>query len=166
MLKGYVKVLLDRLNLVTEEKSLEDERFGDALEITANGKTIARLGKVSPKLLKEFDIDQDCFYAEIELETCQALRKTDNFKFVDIPKFNKIRRDLALLVDKDVSYADLYASARKNKSKFLKNINLFDVYRRQKLTRRQEILRDEFRIVKRGKNLRRQRNYRSNELAD
>mgnify|MGYP000001539441 FL=1 len=128
MLKGYVKVLLDRLNLVTEEKSLEDERFGDALEITANGKTIARLGKVSPKLLKEFDIDQDCFYAEIELETCQALRKTDNFKFVDIPKFNKIRRDLALLVDKDVSYADLYASARKNKSKFLKNINLFDVY--------------------------------------
>ena len=45
MLKGYVKVLLDRLNLVTEEKSLEDERFGDALEITANGKTIARLGK-------------------------------------------------------------------------------------------------------------------------
>ena len=42
MLKAYVKVLLDRLNLVTEEKSfLEDERFGDALEITANGKTIA-----------------------------------------------------------------------------------------------------------------------------
>ena len=32
------------------------------------GKTIVRLGKVSPKLLKEFDIDQDCFYAEIELE--------------------------------------------------------------------------------------------------
>ena len=42
MLKGYVKVLLDRLNLVTEEKSLEDERFGDALEIIANGKTIDR----------------------------------------------------------------------------------------------------------------------------
>ena len=62
------------------------------------------------------------------MEVCQELRSKGNFKFVDIPKFNKIRRDLALLVDKNVYYADLYASARKNKSKFLKNINLFDVY--------------------------------------
>lgn len=128
MLKAYVKTLLDKLNIVTEEKSLEDERFSDALEIISGKKIIARLGKVSPKLLKEFDIEQDCYYAEIELETCQALRKTDNFKFVDIPKFNKIRRDLALLVDKNVSYAELYKAAKKNPSKFLKNINLFDVY--------------------------------------
>lgn len=128
MLKAYVKVLLDKLNLTIEEKSLEDDRFFDALELVSNGKTIARLGKVSPQLLKEFDIEQDCFYAEIELETCQTLRNTGNFKFVEIPKFNKIRRDLALLVDKKVTYAELYQSARKNKSKFLKNINLFDVY--------------------------------------
>ena len=128
MLKAYVKVLLDKLNFNTVEKPLEDIRFDDALEITAGGKTIARLGKVSHQFLKDFDIDQDCYYAEIELETCQALRKTDNFKFVDIPKFNKIRRDLALLVDKNVSYADLFKAAKKNPSKFLKNINLFDVY--------------------------------------
>ena len=128
MLKAYVKILLDKLNLTFVEKPLEDERFADALEIISGKKTIARLGKVSPQLLKEFDIEQDCFYAEIELETCQALRKTDNFKFVDIPKFNKIRRDLALLVDKNVSYADLFKAAKKNPSKFLKNINLFDVY--------------------------------------
>ncbi len=128
MLKAYVKILLDKLNLTFVEKPLEDERFADALEIISGKRTIARLGKVSPQLLKEFDIEQDCFYAEIELETCQALRKTDNFKFVDIPKFNKIRRDLALLVDKNVSYADLFKAAKKNPSKFLKNINLFDVY--------------------------------------
>lgn len=128
MLKAYVKILLDKLNLTFVEKPIEDERFADALEIISGKKTIARLGKVSPQLLKEFDIEQDCFYAEIELETCQALRKTDNFKFVDIPKFNKIRRDLALLVDKNVSYADLFKAAKKNPSKFLKNINLFDVY--------------------------------------
>jgi len=128
MLKAYVKILLDKLNLTFVEKPLEDERFADALEIISVKRTIARLGKVSPQLLKEFDIEQDCFYAEIELETCQALRKTDNFKFVDIPKFNKIRRDLALLVDKNVSYADLFKAAKKNPSKFLKNINLFDVY--------------------------------------
>ena len=128
MLKAYVKVLFDKLNLETEEISLEDDRFGDALEIISKGNTIARLGKVSPNLLKEYDIDQDCFYAEIEIETVQKLRSKENFKFVDIPKFNKIRRDLALLVDKNVNYAELYKLAKKNPSKYLKNINLFDVY--------------------------------------
>ena len=128
MLKAYVKVLFDKLSLETEEISLEDDRFGDALEIISKGNTIARLGKVSPKLLKEYDIDQDCFYAEIETETVQKLRTKENFKFVDIPKFNKIRRDLALLVDKNVNYAELYKLAKKNPSKYLKNINLFDVY--------------------------------------
>lgn len=128
MLKAYVKILFDKLSLETEEISLEDDRFGDALEIISKGNTIARLGKVSPKLLKEYDIDQDCFYAEIETETVQKLRSKENFKFVDIPKFNKIRRDLALLVDKNVNYAELYKLAKKNPSKYLKNINLFDVY--------------------------------------
>ena len=127
-LKSFVNILLSKLNLETEEVSLEDERFSDALEIVSAGKTIARLGKVSPKLLKDFDIEQECFYAEIELETAQQLRSKDNFKFVDIPKFNKIRRDLALLVDKNVTYAALYQLAKKNPSKYLKNINLFDVY--------------------------------------
>lgn len=127
-LKSFVNILLSKLNLKTEEISLEDERFADALEIVANGKTIARLGKVSAQLLKDFDIEQDCFYAEIELETAQKLRSTENFKFVDIPKFNKIRRDLALLVDKNVTYAELYQSAKKNPSKYLKSVNLFDVY--------------------------------------
>ncbi|MBN9312219.1 MAG: phenylalanine--tRNA ligase subunit beta [Chryseobacterium sp. 39-10] len=127
-LKSYVKVLLDKLQLDIDEKPLIDGRFSDALELTADGKTVARLGKISKELLKDADIDQECFYAEIELENCQKLRSTENLKFVDIPKFNKIRRDLALLIDKDVSYDELYQSARKNRSKFLKNISLFDVY--------------------------------------
>lgn len=127
-LKSYVRVLLDKLNLNIEEQSLEDARFSDALQLTSGGKTIARLGKVSSELLKDADIDQECFYAEIELENCQELRSKGNLKFKDIPKFNKIRRDLALLIDKNVTYAELYQSAKKNPSKYLKNINLFDVY--------------------------------------
>ncbi len=127
-LKSYVKILLDKLNLNIEEKPLEDSRFSDALELTSNGKTIARLGKVAPEMLKDADIEQECFYAEIELDTCQNLRSKENLKFIDIPKFNKLRRDLALLIDKNISYADLYKSAKKNPSKYLKNINLFDVY--------------------------------------
>ena len=86
------------------------------------------LSSLSADLLKDADIDQACFYAEIELEICQELRAKDNLKFKDITKFNKIRRDLALLIDKNVSYEELYITAKKNPSKYLKNVNLFDVY--------------------------------------
>ena len=127
-LKSYIKVLLDKLNLNIEEKALEDERFSDALQLISNGEVIARLGKVSPEFLKNADIDQECFYAEIEIETCQKLRANGDLKFVDIPKFNKIRRDLALLIDKNITYSELYQAAKKNPSKYFKNINLFDVY--------------------------------------
>lgn len=127
-LKAYVKVLLEKLNLELHESALEDQRFSDALEIKSGDKTLARLGKVSLQMLKDFDISQEVFYAEIELENCQTLRTKENLKFIDIPKFNKIRRDLALLVDKTITYAELYELAKSNKSPFLKNVNLFDVY--------------------------------------
>ncbi|MEC5156139.1 phenylalanine--tRNA ligase subunit beta [Chryseobacterium sp. MP_3.2] len=127
-LKSYVKILLDKLNITIEEKFLDDNRFSDGLEMVSQGKTIARLGKVSAEMLKNADLDQECFYAEIELEIAQELKALENLKFVDIPKFNKTRRDLALLVDKNVNYADLYKTAKNNPSKYLKNINLFDVY--------------------------------------
>ncbi|MDR2206465.1 MAG: phenylalanine--tRNA ligase subunit beta [Flavobacteriaceae bacterium] len=127
-LKGFVKLLLDKLNLETEEKYLEDARFSDALEISAGKNILAKIGKVAPKMLKEYGIDAEVFYAEIELETVQNLRSKTDLKFSDVPKFNKIRRDLALLLDKNVAYSELYRLARKNKSPYLKNINLFDVY--------------------------------------
>lgn len=127
-LKAYVKVLLEKLAIDYKETALSDNRFSDALAYEADGKVLVRIGKVAPQMLKDFDIDQECFYAEVELEYAQKLRSENELKFRDIPKFNKIRRDLALLIDKNVNYEDLYRAARKNKSPYLKNINLFDVY--------------------------------------
>jgi phenylalanyl-tRNA synthetase beta chain len=127
-LKAFVKVLLERLAIDYKEVALSDNRFSDALAYESEGETLVRIGKVAPQMLKDFDIDQDCFYAEIELEFAQELRSKNELKFKDIPKFNKIRRDLALLIDKNVTYQDLYQTAKKNKSPFIKNINLFDVY--------------------------------------
>ena len=132
-LKSYVNVLLGKLDLPFEEKPLDDERFSEALEFFSNDQTIARLGKVAPALLKSFDIDQEVYYAEIELEYCQRLRSTEELKFKNIPKFNKLRRDLALLVDKNTRYAELYKSAKDLNSPYLKTINLFDVYEGENL---------------------------------
>jgi len=127
-LKAYVKVLLKKLTVDYKEVALSDERFSDALAYETDGRVLVRIGKVSAQMLKDFDIDQECFYAEIELEFAQELRSANELKFKDIPKFNKIRRDLALLIDKNVNYEDLYQTAKKNKSPYIRNINLFDVY--------------------------------------
>ena len=131
-LKAYVNVLLSRSNLDLEEIPNQDERFSEGLELVANGKTIARMGKVAAQLLKDADVAQECFYAEIELETVQSFRNNAEMKFQEISKFNKIRRDLALLVDQNVSYAELYSKADQV-SKIIKEINLFDVYEGENL---------------------------------
>lgn len=128
VLKGYTVSLLQKTGLAIDENALEDNRFGDALELMINGKTVARLGVVSQEMLKMYDIDQPVYYAEIEIETVQSLRSRDNLKFAEIPKFNRNRRDLALLVDRTVMYSDLYRSIQKNAAATVKKVNLFDVY--------------------------------------
>ncbi|WP_018676500.1 phenylalanine--tRNA ligase subunit beta [Riemerella columbina] len=132
-LKAMVHVLLSKLNLNFKEKPLNDNRFSDGIEIVVKGKTIARLGKVAEALIKEADVAQEVFYAEIEIELCQEFRSKSDFKFKDIPKFNKTRRDLALLVNKDITYAKLYAAVNSLQLPYLTNINLFDVYKGKNL---------------------------------
>ncbi|MFC6267794.1 phenylalanine--tRNA ligase subunit beta [Frigoriflavimonas asaccharolytica] len=126
-IKSYVNVLLSKFNLDIEEIPSEDDRFSEGLDFISKGKTIAKLGKVSPQMLKDADVAQDCYYAEIELETLQSFRTKENFKFQEISKFNKIKRDLALLVNQDVTYASMHSKAS-TVSKLIKEINLFDVY--------------------------------------
>ena len=152
-LKAYVSLILGKLNFDIVEKPLQDSCFSDAIEFSVEGKTIARLGKVSSKLLKKFDIEQEAFYAEIEIEECQNLRNTENLRFKDIPKFNKIRRDLALLIDKNTSYADLYQSVKKNNFPFIKNINLFDVYEGKNLPAGKKSYALSFELLNEGKTL-------------
>ena len=153
VLKGYVQTLLGKLNLETDEISFYDSRFSEGLEIVSGGKTLARLGNVSNEILKEFDIDQPVFYAEIELETAQQLRSGANLKFKDIPKFNRNRRDLALLLDKNVQYSDLLQSINKNRSKFLKKINLFDVYEGKNLPEGKKSYALSFELLNEGKTM-------------
>lgn len=127
-LKGYVSLLLQRLGLAWEEEELEDDRFSDGLAFKVGNQILARLGIVSKEALKAADVEQKCYYAEIELQYAQSLRETNNLKFQDLPKFNVIRRDLALLIDKNVRYSELKKAVEKKPSRFLRKVNLFDVY--------------------------------------
>ncbi|MDL1912949.1 MAG: phenylalanine--tRNA ligase subunit beta [Bergeyella sp.] len=126
-LKAYVSLLCERVGVVLEEFPLEDTRFSEGVALSYENTPVIKMGKVSPELLRLFDIEQECFYAELEMKEIQEMREKI-LKFKNIPRFNKIRRDLALLLDNDIKYSEVLRVARSNKSPFLKSVMLFDVY--------------------------------------
>ena len=94
---------------------------------------LAVIGVVNPALARKFGVKQQVVAAEIDWNTLFTLVKRDKVAFKEMPKFPEVRRDLALLLDEEVKYADLRASAFKNAKKLLKQVSLFDVYRGDKI---------------------------------
>ncbi|MDE6716790.1 MAG: phenylalanine--tRNA ligase subunit beta [Muribaculaceae bacterium] len=131
-LKGIVynifsRVGIDKAALKAEQGS--DEVFAADLEISLrSGKPLAKLGILRPTLLKKFGIEQGVVYASIDWTALyRQARKTD-VKYTELPKTQAVDRDLALLVDKSVRFADLEDLIRRSEKKLLKDVRLFDVY--------------------------------------
>lgn len=137
-LKGYVEMLLRRFG--TDMDKLETEAapsdiFSEGLiyKLQGQGKELIAMGTVSPALSHKFDVKQPVFAAEINWNTLFELVKRDKVTFKGMPKFPEVRRDLALLFDESVMYADIQRSAFRAAKKMLKNVTLFDVYRGDKI---------------------------------
>ena len=77
--------------------------------------------------MKHFDIKQEVFYADFDWNLL-INSISNNMKFVEIPKYPEVRRDLALLLDETVAFEDIYSIARQTEKALLKEITLFDVY--------------------------------------
>ena len=137
-LKGYLELLLRRYGADLYSMDYEaapSDIFSEGLtyKLPGTGEQLAVMGTVSPKLLKKFGIKQPVFAAEISWPTLFTLVKRDKIKYTDLPKFPEVRRDLALLLDENVSYADLRKAALKAGKKLIKSVSLFDVYRGDKI---------------------------------
>ena len=131
-LHAYVNNVLVRLGVdvskVTVER-LENELFSDGLALkAANGKALGYIGIVSRKQLKAFDIDQEVYYADLEWQALVKQNKQYKAVINDLPKYPEVKRDFALLVDKNIEFADLARAAFATEKKLLKNVFLFDVY--------------------------------------
>lgn len=131
-LHAYVNTLLTRMGVDVAHCTLEpfhNELFADGLLLKAqNGKQLGYMAVVDKRLAKQFDIDDAVFYADLDWK--QLLRQNKQYKPVinDLPKFPEVKRDFALLVDKQVEFADLARAAFETERKLLKNVYLFDVY--------------------------------------
>ncbi|MBW6490408.1 MAG: phenylalanine--tRNA ligase subunit beta [Lentimicrobium sp.] len=98
-----------------------------------NGKAIYCIGQLQDKLLKQFGINQPVFYAGIHWDNLLQVIKKHTVTYREVSKFPEVRRDLALVLDKSVKYANLEALAFKTGKHLLKKINLFDVYEGDKI---------------------------------
>lgn len=133
-LKGLVQQIFVRLNIkVTEELPANDKNFLDGIEFISGNKSLGKLGIVDKKIAKKLGVSQDTYFAQLNWETLVSLANKNNLKYKDIPKFPGSRRDLALLIDSNVKYEDLFKATKEVKSSLLKSVNLFDVYEGDKL---------------------------------
>lgn len=136
-LKGYVELLLKRYgaNLYNmRSEAAPSDIFSEGMSYSVpGGGQLAVLGTVNPALARQFGIKQAVYAAEINWPALFELVKRDKVAFTEMPKFPEVRRDLALLLDESVSYADLRAAAFKQEKKLLRQVGLFDVYRGDKI---------------------------------
>ena len=137
-LKGYLELLLKRFGgdiYSLETDAAPADLFSEGLSYSMPGtrQPLAVMGTISPARLKQFGIKQPVFAAEINWTALFALVKRNKIKYKELPKFPEVRRDLAILLDESVSYADLRKSAFRVGKKLLKQVGLFDVYRGDKI---------------------------------
>ena len=132
--KGFVINVLERLGITDySENGTNDENFSEGLSFSKNGKLLVEFGTINKSITANFGIDAETFYADFKWDDVLEEIATDNFILKAIPKFPKVKRDLALLIDESVTFDSLKKTAQQTEKKLLKNINLFDVFTGSKL---------------------------------
>jgi phenylalanyl-tRNA synthetase beta chain len=136
-LSAYVENVLRRIGLkagtIVRKKS-ENPIFMAGITIeNRGGKKLVEMGILAKKVQKQFGIDNTVYYAEMNWTQLMKATKKNEVTFTEVPKFPAVSRDLALLVDNAVEFAQIEQIARQTEKKLLKKVELFDVYEGDKL---------------------------------
>ena len=133
LFKGYVESVLSRLGIEKHKtQPVKADIFGEGTALYIGNECLVEFGTVKKSILKHFDIKQEVLFADFNWEAVHKL-VSNKVKFAEIAKYPEMRRDLALLLDKDVTFENVYRIAKLTEKSLLKNINLFDVYEGDKL---------------------------------
>ncbi|MCE5226164.1 MAG: phenylalanine--tRNA ligase subunit beta [Porphyromonadaceae bacterium] len=131
-LKAYVVNVLVRLGVNVSKVifgNLTNDIYSAALSITTvSGRQLGTLGIINKKVCKALDIDTEVYYAELSWTLLMKEIKKSKVTFSDISKFPAVKRDLALLLNKNVQFAEVQKIAFDSDKKLLKKVELFDVY--------------------------------------
>ena len=131
-LAAYVQNILSRIGMkqgATVQKKSENPDFSAGIVIeNRGGKKLIEMGILSKKLLKQFDLQQPVYFAELNWTQLMKATKKNEVTYAEISKHPAVSRDLALLVDNSVEFAQIEQIARQSEKKLLKKVELFDVY--------------------------------------
>ena len=131
-LKAYVLNIFARLGLNLGSVvfgNLSNDIYSVAVTVqTRGGKLLATYGVLTKKLQKAFDLDNEVYYAEINWHELMKAVKNVKVSYTEISKYPAVKRDLALLLDKNVQFAEVEKIAYDTERKLLKAVELFDVY--------------------------------------
>jgi phenylalanyl-tRNA synthetase beta chain len=153
-LKGVIIQLFDRAGIGPwKEEPLEDARFGEGLKMVREGRTLAEFGLVHPGILRDFDIKQPVYYGDIRWMELVNAASDRSFTYQEIPKFPEVKRDFALLLDQQVTFARLHELAFAEERKLLQSVQLFDVYTGDKLPKGKKSYAVSFTLQDPGKTL-------------
>ncbi len=131
-LKAHVENILLRLGL-NDNKQLvhtpfSNELFASGMTIGTRQQQLVNWGVIDKKVLKKFDIDTDVYFAEFNWDALMRVTRKHNVLFSELPKFPSVKRDLALLLDKNITFAEIEKIAFNSEKKLLREVTLFDVY--------------------------------------
>ena len=131
-LKAIVNKVLHRLGLVKfQEEVLKDDIFSVGYKYFRGQQQLATFGKVQSSISKGMSIKNPVYYADINFDTLVKTSKKHKIKMEALNKFPTVRRDLALVLNKAVTFGDVVRTARKTVKKNLEDIKLFDVYQNE-----------------------------------
>ena len=136
-LSAYVENILRRIGVkpgMLVRKKSENDIFSAGMSIeNRGGKKLIEMGIITKKLQKQFGLDNPVYYAELNWTALMKVVKKNEVLYTEVPKFPAVSRDLALLVDNSVEFAQIEQIARQTEKKLLKKVELFDVYEGDKL---------------------------------
>jgi phenylalanyl-tRNA synthetase beta chain len=133
-LKAAVDAVIKRLNVSgLLEAAFESDYFQQGHQYKKGENTLVSFGLVSNGMLKKLDIDKEVFFADFNWDLVLKSIRKNKITFKDVPKMPSVRRDLSLLINKDVTFKELETLALKSEKNLLKEVNVFDVYEGEKL---------------------------------
>lgn len=135
-LRAVAEKLLRRFGIdiyALKTEPLESDLFSEGLSMSLNGKELLQIGSVAAKIRRMTDVKQEVYYLEMNFEALAKSTKKLKIVAEELSKFPEVKRDLALLVDKQVTFAALRDAAFAAERKLLKSVSLFDVYEGDKL---------------------------------
>ncbi|MBK7850366.1 MAG: phenylalanine--tRNA ligase subunit beta [Bacteroidetes bacterium] len=135
-LKAYVENILAICGI--KEGNLTSELYSDSflssgLTFRSGNKTLVTFGSIRKNQLKPFDISNEVFYADFDWDRLVKLAAKKPVQYTEVSKFPVVRRDLSMLIDRQMTYAQIEAIAYKTERKLLRELRLFDVYQGDKI---------------------------------